>query len=188
MRKILLGLLIIGFSVFISACGQSESKQIEEAKQEAQEAVEEILNNVKSTADIIKNDTVDNAMLETEKYTIELLSWDLGYTGNPLTKGKEVLCMKFHVANNSEEQITIRELFEYKIFLDGVQMSCYYSDFYGDGKALNVTSRSELRGNSETDIYICIDCSISDSHKVEIDLSEKYDSDEILDTFEFSIP
>ena len=188
MKKILLGLLIIGLSVIASACGQSESEQIEDAKQEVQEAIEEILNNVNSTADIIKSDTVDNAMLETDKYTIELLSWDLGYTANPLTKGKEVLCMKFHVANKSEEQITIQNLFEYKIFLDGVKMPSYYSDFYGDDRSFNVTSRSELRGNCETDIYICIDCSINDGHKVEIDFLERYDSTESLDTFEFSIP
>lgn len=145
------------------------------------------------TAEIVKSGTV-NTSYSYEKCSVELVSWDLGYSGHVLTKGAEVLCIKFHVKNESDEQCTIQDVFYPKVFLDGVEASVFGSDFYGDNRSFNVFMDSELRAGAETDIYLCLDCNISESHKIEVDLMELGDemgitvvTDEVLNTFSFDI-
>lgn len=143
-----------------------------------------------------KSGTLEGAIIDDPDFSVELLSWDLGYSGNPLSLGKEVLCMKFHVANKSSEQHEISEIFSIDVFVDGVEASSFVSDFYGEGTAYQTSYDTKMRTESETDIYICADCNVSKSHKVTVDLYSKvydmekygeYYRDNIIKTFEFEI-
>ena len=147
------------------------------------------------TAEIIKSGVLNNCSIDTETTSVSLVSWDLGKSGHSLTMGDEVLCLKFHVKNNCQEQMEIGNLFHVKTFIDGVESSGFGSDFYGDGRSFNVWESTELRADAEADIFFCYNCSIDNSHRIEIDIFDAnkledglyFLSDTVIDTFEFDI-
>lgn len=154
-------------------------------------------NNNKITADIVKNGTLENMNIDTDYADISIVSWDLGYSGHQLTKGDEVLCIKYHVKNESDQTMEVGNIFHTEVYIDGVEIDGFGSDFYGDGRAFNVFTDTKLKPNAETDIYFCYECTVNDAHEVEIDIFDKntYDeqfdiyflSEEIIETFLFDI-
>ena len=103
--------------------------------------------------------------------------------------------MRFHVKNGTDEQVQISDFFIPRFFLDGVEVTSFGSDFYGNGDSFAVFTDSELRAGAETDIFLCLDCSVTDAHTVEVDLMEPVEtltgtigaSENVLTTFSFSI-
>ena len=151
----------------------------------------------KITADIKKSDTLKNMSISTDSTDVSIVSYDLGYSGHSLTKGEEVLCIKYHVVNKTDSQMEVGNLFHSDAYIDGVEIDPFGSDFYGNGKSFTVFNDTKLRAGAETDIYFCYECSVEDSHKIEVDIYDKneYDeefdsyflSDKILETFSFEI-
>ena len=179
-RKLGVIVLIIA-TLLLAGCGKTARMKQRGADgvQRARDQIEELKN---STAEIVKFGTCSSEAINNGDVKIELISWDLGYSGNSLKKGAENMCLKFHITNNGSEQIVIDDYVNAKIFLDGVETTHYISDFYGNNVSYKIDWSSALRGNSETDFYICIDCTVDDFHKVEVDMCQ---SGEVLGTFSF---
>ena len=187
----LLSLVLLLLSV--TACGNSntgtDAAQETSGTEETNGTAEDV------TAEIVKSGTVDNATLTHGDFSIELLSWDAGYSGHILTKGAEVLCVRFHVKNGTDEQVKISDFFIPRFFVDGVGTDYFGSDFYGNGDAYAVFTDTELRAGAETDIYLCLDCTVNDAHTVEVDIMEPVESltgtigasENVLTTFSFSM-
>lgn len=65
----------------------------------------------------------------------------------------------------------------------------------GDGRSFSVWESTELRAGAEADIFFCYNCSIDNSHRIEIDIFDAnkledglyFLSDTVIDTFEFII-
>lgn len=151
----------------------------------------------KITADIVKSGTLENMSIDTDYADISIVSWDLGYSGHQLTKGDEVLCIQYHVKNNSDQTMEVGNIFHTEVYIDGVEIDGFGSDFYGDGRAFAVWTDTKLKPNAETDIYFCYKCAVNDAHEVEIDIFDKntYDeqfdvyflSEDVIETFSFNI-
>lgn len=193
MKRIVFLLSLVLLLLSVTACGNSSAGTTAtpgtNGTGETSGAAEDI------TAEIVKSGTVEDATLTQGDFSIELLSWDAGYSGHSLTKGAEVLCMRFHVKNGTDEQVQISDFFIPRFFLDGVEVTSFGSDFYGNGDSFAVFTDSELRAGAETDIFLCLDCSVTDAHTVEVDLMEPVEtltgtisaSENVLTTFSFSM-
>lgn len=83
----------------------------------------------------------------------------------------------------SDQTMEIGNIFHTEVYIDGVEIDGFGSDFYGDGRAFNVFTDTKLKLNAETDIYFCYECTVNDAHEVEIDIFDKNTYDEQFDVY-----
>lgn len=149
-----------------------------------------------SKAKIVKSDKLNDMKVSLTNAEVSIESYDLGYSGHSLTKGKEVLCLKLHIKNTSNNVLEIQNLFKSDIYIDGVERTAFISDFYGNDVAYNTQFSSKLRPQSETDIYFSIDCSVNEKHKIDVDFHDMIENEgysfysyieDIVKSFSFSI-
>ena len=180
--------IVITLCAVLFLCSTGCTSKEEKRQQEMLEKVQELTESMYSTTvDIKDSGKCKNQIASFNDVTIEMVSWDLGIA-DLIDGEKEILCAKFHITNNSDEQITLDDVISKSWFVDGVEVSySFLVDFYGDGRTNKVYWDSDLRANSETDIYSCIYCSVSEPHKIELDISAEIDDEwVVVETFSFN--
>ena len=147
---------------------------------------------------IVKCGTLQDYVFDADFATIKVESWDLGYSQNWLSPNDEMLCIKFHVKNKTENKIALHGIFNTNIYIDGIEQSSFYCDFYGDDRSCKVDSDTKIMPGAETDVYLCHDCDISNPHTITIEICDQpepvpgyedffYANNDVLETLEFNI-
>lgn len=141
-----------------------------ESQADNHETVKDLVSAQETTAEIVYSGAIEGCSYEHDNFNIEIISYDLGYSGHLLTLGDEVACIKIHFKNKTNKTLSMMDLMISEFYLDGVETPAFGSDFYGNDVAFNNTYITELRPETETDLYLCIDCQVTIPHKVEVDI------------------
>ncbi len=136
--KRLLVLIGIVALLLISGCSSAANNDQEEQgdvvdqgeDSQIEEKIDEIINSVmNSEAQIIYSGVVDSDTYESDNCSFKIESYDLGYSGNYLSKGDEVLCIKVHFMNKTDYTASLSNLLNTEWFIDGVENSLFGKDF-----------------------------------------------------------
>jgi len=163
-------------SLILTACGSSSSVPESETTEKADETVTETATpeptQEAKNENIVKSGEV-NYFVDGEIAKRGVISWDLGYSQHSLTKGDEVLCIKFEVTNKGEQNAEIWQLLNVIVYVDGVEESGYISDFYGDGTAYKTVFEDKIRSGATGNMYLCFDVDVDTLHTIDIDFRQE---------------
>jgi hypothetical protein len=188
LRKICIGLTAaILLSLSLSGCQSPAERIANDINEQIASVHDSMQAPANSRADIQASGSLSGMTVDKDAFSLTFQSWDLGYTGNYLSPGEEVLCVKGTFANLSDDDLELYTVAGVVIFIDGAEQDIFFSDFYGEGTARNFTSNDRLKPNATADIYFCVPCSVNDPHEVIIEVNDSvWKSGVIYGEFTFS--